>query len=266
MNHIRNIWLLHISFSRIIVTLLKAFYSNCIDRLFHKNEYNRLKQFKDIHKGKRLFIVATGPSLTLDDINLIKGEICFSMNSIYKLFDKTDWRPDYFAIYDQRVYKLLNEDLKKQNFNCAFCPAMNTDWEKPFVYKTPVNWDWKYLFKEYASIIKHDFSNDITKHVYPGTNVVYVIFQIAFYMGFSDIYILGADCTMATNNHCKAVEYGNNTDISSQTIVPNEHVIADYATIKDMATQRGINVYNATRGGALEIFKRVKLEDIINNH
>lgn len=264
MAYFRNIWLTHLSLYRIIVILLKAFYSNYIDRLFHWKEYKKLRQFKDIHKGKRLFVVATGPSLTLDDVNILKGEICFSMNSIYKVFDKTDWRPEYFAIYDQRVYKLLNEDLKKQELNCAFCPSINTDWQKAFVHKTPVNWDWKYIFQKYASIIRHGFSSDITKRLYPGTNVVYVIFQIAFYMGFSEIYILGADCTMAPGNHCKAVEYGNNAEKKQETIVPNDHVIADYATIKEEAEKRGVNVYNATRGGALELFPRVNLEQILH--
>lgn len=40
-----------------------------------------IKKFKNAYMGKRCFIVATGPSLTVDDLLLISNEISFGMNS-----------------------------------------------------------------------------------------------------------------------------------------------------------------------------------------
>ena len=45
-------------------------------------KYNSLKMYKDIHKGERCFIIATGPSLTMEDLEALKSEYTFGMNSI----------------------------------------------------------------------------------------------------------------------------------------------------------------------------------------
>ena len=36
------------------------------------SKYSRVKSLKGIHAGKKCFIVATGPSLTIEDLNLLK--------------------------------------------------------------------------------------------------------------------------------------------------------------------------------------------------
>ena len=40
-------------------------------------------------------------------------------------------------------------------------------------------------------------------------------------------------------------------------------LIVGYEEVKKYADSHGIKVYNATRGGVLEVFPRVKLEDIL---
>ena len=38
-------------------------------------KYNRLKQFRNLHKDNRCFIIATGPSLTYEDLEKLKNEV-----------------------------------------------------------------------------------------------------------------------------------------------------------------------------------------------
>ena len=59
-------------------------------------KYEPMKLYQNRHKGQRCFIVATGPSQSIEDINKLKGEITFSVNSIYTCFSDTDWRPTYY--------------------------------------------------------------------------------------------------------------------------------------------------------------------------
>ena len=47
----------------------------------HADMFTPLRQFKNKHIGQRCFIVATGPSLTIEDVSKLKNEICWSMNS-----------------------------------------------------------------------------------------------------------------------------------------------------------------------------------------
>ena len=55
----------------------------------------RIALYKNKYTGRRCFIVANGPSLRPEDLDLLhdRGEITFGMNRIYKLFDQTSWRP-----------------------------------------------------------------------------------------------------------------------------------------------------------------------------
>ena len=45
-------------------------------------KYEWLKQYKNKYDGKRCFIVATGPSLTVEDLSLLKNEITFGCQVI----------------------------------------------------------------------------------------------------------------------------------------------------------------------------------------
>jgi len=52
------------------------------------------KDYKDIHKGKRVFLVANGPSLAETNLNLLENEISFAMNRIPLIYEKNhNWRP-----------------------------------------------------------------------------------------------------------------------------------------------------------------------------
>ena len=48
------------------------------------------KKFKNIHEGKRCFIIANGPSIKTQDLRLLKNEICFS--SFIKIADTQFFR------------------------------------------------------------------------------------------------------------------------------------------------------------------------------
>ena len=39
-----------------------------MNRIYKKGRYEKLRNIKNIHQGERCFIVATGPSLTIEDI------------------------------------------------------------------------------------------------------------------------------------------------------------------------------------------------------
>ena len=57
-----------------------------------KNKY--LEQFKDIHKNRRIFVIATGPSLKMEDLDKIHEhkELSISVNSIVNAVGKLNGR------------------------------------------------------------------------------------------------------------------------------------------------------------------------------
>ncbi len=62
---------------------------------------NKLKGYKNIHSGERCFVIGNGPSLTPEDLDKLKNEYSFASNHIYKIFDRTNWRPTYYVSVDK---------------------------------------------------------------------------------------------------------------------------------------------------------------------
>lgn len=223
-------------------------------------KYKKLLDYKDKHKGERCFIIATGPSLTMEDIESLKDEKTISMNSICKLYDETDWRPTYFAVQDNYVFKNLQDIIRLHKEVPVF--ISDNIWKR---FKREGDWiefptdtlyhsyDMK-LGKYYAK-----FSDDAYDIVYDGYSIAYSCIELAVYMGFKEIYLLGADCTyLGEKEHF--VDSGVE-DRSRKYATPK--LIVGYEKVKEYADSHGIKVYNATRGGVLEVFPRIELKDVL---
>ncbi len=223
--------------------------------------YIKLKELKDIHAGERCFIVCTGPSLTVDDVNRLKNEYTFSMNSIIKIFNKTDWRPTYYVIADSVAENMLSKDpayklLKNRMVSNVIARQANLS-ENDVVYPITM-YD---FFKDGKP--KH-FSNDIYNMVYTGATIVYDIMQIAAYMGFKKIYLLGCDCNYRGKKaHSNVAGYDKEFDFIPSKV--ETLMMESYKVAKKHCEASGIKIYNATRGGMLEVFERVDFDSLFED-
>ena len=161
-------------------------------------KYRKMMDYKNIHNGQRCFIVATGPSLKVEDVEKLTGEHTFSMNSIVKMFDKTSWRPTYYGIQDERVYSVLCNDKYFSDMKNIF--VADYVFEKLGIDMTnsgdyiiyPFDLLDHYYYKR--TTFRTKFSDNAYDCVYDGGTVTYSMMQIAAYMGFKEIYLLGCDC------------------------------------------------------------------------
>ncbi|RGN35273.1 DUF115 domain-containing protein [Bacteroides oleiciplenus] len=222
-----------------------------------------LKEYNNKYKGKRIFITCTGPSLTISDLELLKDEYVFGMNSICKIHDKTDWKPDFFGIQDLHVFEKLKKYIYTTDNGIIFVPS-----GYKIRYDIPDNWIIWPMSAAYHLFELHrthkyfaKFSEDPYITVYDGYSITYSILQLVIYMGFDEIYLLGADCTyLGQKQHF--IETGNyDPTFESAT----ERLFASYGEAKKFAENRGVKIFNATRGGCLEMFPRVRLEDALAN-
>ena len=86
---------------------------------------------------------------------------------------------------------------------------------------------------------------------------------MAAYMGFSEIYILGADCTVeATQKKQHFIEDYEDEAVSKSYGLDLPQLFKGYESARKYCEQHGINLYNATRGGALEILERVDFDSL----
>lgn len=246
-----------------------------INKLVKKNRdvLKRNIELKGLHVGKRCFIIATGPSLTIDDLELLEGEYTFGVNSIFKVFEKTNWRPTFYCLTDSAVYESFGKEILDYHFDTVISNINQTFIAKKH-YKVIVNTitriyrDYPF-FSRFKSIFPWTkFSNDITKYIYSGDTVVYNMIQVAVWMGFKEIYLLGTDTNYKTKgyNHSSIVEYTmTNKDRLAKQDTASYRMIESYKIAKKKSLKSDFKIYNATRGGTLEVFQRVNLDSVISN-
>lgn len=227
----------------------------------HSVKERDLRKYKNKHLNKRCFIIATGPSLTIEDLKLLKNEVTFGMNSLCKVFDELGWETTYYGVQDYGVYKILENDIKNLK-NSTVLAGDNL--------KKMFNLSEKYV--EFPlNLLNHNisfeppyntkFSNDCYDVVYDGYTITYSLIQLAVYMGFKEIYLIGADC-----NYSKDISKRNFINIGkvdNTFDTAGERMRYAYRVAKQYTEKNDIKIYNATRGGMLEIFDRVNLEDVI---
>lgn len=253
--------------TRIIIAFLRVRLYIYIKRHLYSNEFSRLKQFKGVYSGKRVFVIATGPSLTLSDLEKLNEEYTFGMNSIVNLYEKTSWRPTFYGICDGSVYSRIKDKIRQYfDKEIVFYNHYGIRWDSCNAYPVPTKAGWGSYDDLRALHLRPPkdrghTSSDIERYVYAGAHVGHFVLQICFYMGFSEIYLLGTDCS-------NIGKYANGTGYSDGNITGNERdfvlgMIADYESDKKFAEFHGIRIYNATRGGALELFERVNLDKVL---
>ena len=253
---------LHRFLSRLKRTLYQWFYN-----VKYRNELVKLSEYKDRFKGKRCFVIGTGPSLTAEDLDLISSEYTFASNSIFRYFDKTEWRPDFYAVCD-RTYYLANKEgidsvtAKKQKF-FPLDFAMNFGFNK----------DNRYFLRTYYSSLHPIFQPNPLRAFQEGGTVTYHLLQLAVMMGFSEIYLLGIDFNYSLHRDNKGniirddkvKDYAFNDKAANYTIPNLEASYLAYCSAEEYCKKHNymMRIFNATRGGKLEVFKRVNLDDIL---
>lgn len=224
---------------------------------------SELHSYKDKYKGKRCFVVANGPSLRMEDVDRIakNGDISFGMNRIYVVFDRTIWRPTFYVGQDPTIIRASREDIINKVDSVKFIKSTG---EKKYDIPGVINIDIEYKYS--SKLLDPPFLTDIEYKFSDGLTVTYTCLQLAVYMGFSEIYLLGTDCNYSVDN--KSINKNSYADarmFSGQTIgmPPNiEYNFRAYESANRYAQEHGIKMCNATRGGKLEAFPRVNFDDL----
>lgn len=209
-----------------------------------------IKTFKDSHIGQRCFIIATGPSLNNTNLDLLKNEIIFGVNTLYKKGIETK----YYVAHDSNIWRYNADEILKQPSTIFLAEGAG----------------YKYL----ASDIRNNnvfplhqgdsnsFSTDIVKDgIGVNASVVMVTLQIAYYMGFNKVYLVGCDSSNK-GQHFHPIDENARITLKRKEDTW-DRVMGQYELCKEYYEKVGRTIYNATVGGKLEVFERVKLEDVI---
>lgn len=226
---------------------------------------NFWKLYHNIHKGERCFLIANGPSLKSTDLTLLSNEITIGMNRIYLLFDE-EFSTTYFTTVNELVLEQFSSDI--QGLNCD----KFVNWKQRDLFG--VSDDLGYFLVSQA--IKDGFSLDMTKGVFSGGTITYVSLQLAYYMGFKEVILIGLDHNFEDKGTPNKTEIRNGDD--------KNHFHPDYfpkgmkwqlpdlyrselayAKAREIFEKDGRKILDATIGGKCDVFEKVEYESLFRS-
>lgn len=245
---------------------------------FEKTKYGkRIACYKNKYVGQRCFIVANGPSLRAEDLELLhnRGEITFGMNRIYKLFDQTQWRPTFYVCEDEMIANGQQAEINALEAQEKFIP-IEICWWHDVKIENACYFHLNYVEKERFPF---GFSTDCAHQIDCRGTVTCSCMQLAAYMGFKEIYLLGVD-----HNYQKTIDINGNvvvdpnakdyfcegydSDIKEIVVHDMGNNTRAYMDAKKYcdSTAGKTTIYNATRGGKLEVFPRVSFDTVMEQN
>ena len=229
-----------------------------------------LSAFYNAYKGKRCFIIGNGPSLNDHDLSLLTGEFTFGVNSFYYKTRETGFLPTFYVVEDSSVMKENIDEIRKFDAPFKFFPT-NYDKMHP---KQPNTFFFKmnrgFYERSSPNYVVPRFSTDATKELYCGQSVTYINLQLAYFMGFTEVYLIGMDFSYVIpsthkrtgdvllsdtddENHFHKDYFGKGKTWKDPKL---DRVALNYRMAKLVFEATGRRVYNATVGGSLEVFER----------
>jgi hypothetical protein len=239
---------------------------------WRRESLRRLAAFQGIHRGERCFIIGNGPSLNQTDLTRLRGEFTFGMNRIYLLFPELGFTTTYYLsvnslVIEQFVQEILPLPLPKF-----------LSWRSHGAVRAVIPGG-SQLPDEHPVMFLHTtytgpkFASDARSRLWEGATVTYVALQLAFYMGFEQVVLIGVDHNFSTKGR-------PNTTVTSQGDDP-DHFHAGYFgkgyrwQLPDLETserayrlarqaysQAGRQVLDATRSGQLTVFPKVEYDSL----
>ncbi|MFC1714992.1 6-hydroxymethylpterin diphosphokinase MptE-like protein [Candidatus Poribacteria bacterium] len=222
----------------------------------------RIRALKDKHREERCFILGNGPSLKKTDLSRLESEFTFGLNRIYLLFDELGFVTTYYV----SVNRLVIEQCASEIIGKVPCPKFISWRARGLIEFAP---DMMFLRSHYSP----RFFTNITEGVWEGATVTYVAMQVAYYLGFEKVILVGVDHSFTTKGepHKAVVSQGDDPNHFDPNYfgkgfkwhLPDlETSELAYRIARDQFTSAGRQIVDATIGGKLQVFPKVDYDTL----
>lgn len=235
----------------------------------------RLLALRDRHRGGRCVILGGGPSLVSTPWELLAGEVTFAVNGFYHLLPKVGFVPTYYVVEDRLVAEDNRHALSSLEGPTRIFPedlryALAGGERSVFL-----RFERFYDDPERPSPEFPRFVDPERLVFYWGGTVSYLNLQLAYYMGFQDVFLLGMDMNYAVpdglrsnvilsreddRNHVHPAWFGPGKRWHDPQV---QRMQLAFERARQAFEAAGRRVYNATPGGKLEVFPRVDLRQAL---
>ena len=257
------------------------------------------KQFENMYQGKRCFILGNGPSLSDIDLSILQDEITFSVNQLPRRSDFESLKTNIHMWVDRRFYD-IDENRPEDMELLEVMRKVNTKNNKPIIFYRyeALNMINKYGLDKELDIyffehgfgriedVKKNHKVEFTKLVPNFSTIVHYAIQLAVYMGFKEIYLLGCECTgflsiaqaklmdaekseytyEISENEKKRLERVWQQSSIEEELGVYSLLFKDYRYLKQYCDRYGVKLYNATNPTLLEGIERVNISEVLKSY
>lgn len=249
-------------------------YIHLADRKYLKD----FQAFKNIHSGKRCFIVGSGPSIKNQNVEKLKDEWTFVMNTfcLHEHYDKI--HPKFYVIFhseylsgNQTSIEFLKTLDKKVHPDTVMILPLKS---KRIIEENNVLSKNKKLYVYVKGFLSKERTSpvDMTKSVPTPMSTSVMCLMAAIYMGFDPIYLMGLEhnwLAMLPGKEFQHFSDGKSTQFLHRN--PNESYEQDcwtsyllfrnYRFLKNSSKSK---IYNLTPNSFLDTFPFAIYEEIIS--
>lgn len=198
--------------------------------------FDKISDFKDLHKNKNCFILSSGPSLKEIDLTPLQRRITIGLNRSFLAYPETH----YSCVFDYRLFDMYPDEIKKARY-------LFTLEDRPMGIPLHLNG-------------AEGFSFDLEKGIYSGYTISYFALQLAVYMGFQNIFFLGLDLKNAEKD-THFFGHDHHSRDHEKTEFPKMR--KSFESIAPTLKAKEINVYNCSPVSSLECFPYLSYSEAI---
>ena len=250
------------------------------DKILNQNIVLRNK-----FQNKNCYILGNAPSINNHDLLKLQNESTFVVNSFFAHQDFDKIQPKFYVFADADLWnfedpeisvwwnQLLDKSVNKEIIFFLPIELKNTFVAKKLVHEKVHFLDLSLPFKT-----KNAQQFDIIYPVNSVQNVLILCIQIAMYLGFSKIYLLGADHDWLSHfGNEQRHFYNSNSDeqqvqnVGSQGYPYNwwlnavNTMFQQYKVVDAVANDKNIKIFNASESGLLDIYPQIRFLDTFTN-
>ena len=227
----------------------------------------RLREIRNAYRGERCFVIGNGPSLRNTDVRQLKNELTIGSNALFLLFDEMGFLPTFYTVEDRLVAEDRVAEINRIEGTIKVFP-------RALSYCLPSDDETIYINFVCGYVGFPKFSAKFDWAVYWGGTVTFLNLQLAYYIGCREVYLIGMD------HNYKVPSHATGSVIVSRELDMNHfhpdyfgpgyrwhqprvwRMEQSYRVAKEFFESHGGKIYNATKGGKLEVFPRVEFDGL----
>ena len=236
------------------------------------------KKYKDLHKGKRVFLVANGPSLLNTNLDLLENEISFAMNRVSLIYNKNPkWRPTYYLFSSTNVRpdkpwakkwtKSVLEAIQEEK-TTPFIASMFKQYIDPTGIFNKIEWFGSMSeTKPTKEGLIHEscFSHNVIERIDKSGTSMNLALQLCNHMGFSEIVLVGADLGWSKDHGSK--NDPNHFDPNYTADIPKpekvNHQMRNIHSLAYKHLKSKTKIYNASNKTVLDVYPIIDFEKYV---